>query len=151
MARAWVDDGFRKRLLEDATAAAAELGIAAANATAPTVLTALENTDGVHNLVVCTLCSCYPLSILGLSPPWYKDRVYRARAVRDPRRLLREAFDLAVPEDTTVRVHDSTADLRYIVLPKRPEGTAGWAEADLAALVTRDAMIGVAAPRAPRG
>ena len=151
VARAWVDDGFRKRLLEDATAAAAELGIAAANATAPTVLTALENTDGVHNLVVCTLCSCYPLSILGLSPPWYKDRVYRARAVRDPRRLLREAFDLAVPEDTTVRVHDSTADLRYIVLPKRPEGTAGWAEADLAALVTRDAMIGVAAPRAPPG
>ncbi|KAK7232617.1 hypothetical protein SO694_00035164 [Aureococcus anophagefferens] len=112
VARAWVDDGFRRRLLEDATAAAAELGIAAANATAPTVLTALENTNDVHNL---------------------------------------EAFDLAVPEATTVRVHDSTADLRYIVLPKRPEGTAGWAEADLAALVTRDAMIGVAAPRAPPG
>ena len=144
VARAWVDPDFRTLLLRDATAAAGELGIAAVNSTAPTVLTAVENTSSVHNLIVCTLCSCYPLSILGLSPPWYKSRVFRARAVREPRRLLSQEFGLAIPDDVAVRVHDSTADLRYIVLPRRPAGTEGWSEADLAALVTRDTMVGTA-------
>ena len=144
VARAWVDPDFRTLLLRDATAAAGELGIAAVNSTAPTVLTAVENTSSVHNLIVCTLCSCYPLSILGLSPPWYKSRVFRARAVREPRRLLSQEFGLAIPDDVAVRVHDSTADLRYIVLPQRPAGTEGWSEEDLAALVTRDTMIGTA-------
>ena len=125
LARAWVDEGFKRLLLRDATAAAGELGIAAVNSTAPTVLTAVENTSSVHNLIVCTLCSCYPLSILGLSPPWYKSRVFRARAVREPRRLLSQEFGLAIPDDVAVRVHDSTADLRYIVLPRRPAGTEG--------------------------
>ena len=100
----------------------------------------------MHNLVVCTLCSCYPLSILGLSPPWHKSRVFRARAVREPRRLLSQEFGLAIPDDVAVRVHDSTADLRYIVLPRRPAGTEGWSEEELAALVTRDTMIGTAVP-----
>ena len=144
VARAWVDEGFKRLLLRDATAAAGELGIAAVNSTAATVLTAVENTSSVHNLIVCTLCSCYPLSILGLSPPWYKSRVFRARAVREPRRLLSQEFGLAIPDGVAVRVHDSTADLRYIVLPRRPAGTEGWSEEDLAALVTRDAMIGTA-------
>jgi len=142
--RAWVDPDFRNLLLRDATAAAGELGIAAVNSTAPTVLTAVENTASVHNLIVCTLCSCYPLSILGLSPPWYKSRVFRARAVREPRRLLSQEFGLAIPDDVAVRVHDSTADLRYIVLPLRPAGTEGWSEEELAAIVTRDTMIGTA-------
>ena len=144
VARAWVDPDFRTLLLRDATAAAGELGIAAVNSTAPTVLTAVENTASVHNLIVCTLCSCYPLSILGLSPPWYKSRVFRARAVREPRRLLSQEFGLAIPDDVAVRVHDSTADLRYIVLPLRPAGTEGWSEEELAAIVTRDTMIGTA-------
>ena len=144
VARAWVDEGFKRLLLRDATAAAGELGVAAVNSTAATVLTAVENTPSVHNLIVCTLCSCYPLSILGLSPPWYKSRVFRARAVREPRRLLSQEFGLAIPDDVAVRVHDSTADLRYIVLPRRPAGTEGWSEEDLAALVTRDTMIGTA-------
>ena len=95
-------------------------------------------------MIVCTLCSCYPLSILGLSPPWYKSRVFRARAVREPRRLLSQEFGLAIPDDVAVRVHDSTADLRYIVLPRRPAGTEGWSEEELAAIVTRDTMIGTA-------
>jgi len=98
----------------------------------------------VHNLVVCTLCSCYPLSILGLSPPWYKSREYRARAVREPRKLLSESFALNLPEGTSIRVHDSTADCRYIVIPRRPAGTEGWSEEQLQAVVTRDTMIGVA-------
>ena len=144
VARAWVDEGFKRLLLRDATAAAGELGIAAVNSTAATVLTAVENTASVHNLIVCTLCSCYPLSILGLSPPWYKSRVFRARAVREPRRLLSQEFALAIPDDVAVRVHDSTADLRYIVLPRRPAGTEGWSEEEPAALVTRDSMIGTA-------
>ena len=144
VARAWVDEGFKSLLLRDATAAAGELGIAAVNSTAATVLTAVENTASVHNLIVCTLCSCYPLSILGLSPPWYKSRVFRARAVREPRRLLSQEFGLAIPDDVAVRVHDSTADLRYIVLPLRPAGTEGWSEEELAAIVTRDTMIGTA-------
>ena len=144
VARAWCDDEFKRLLLRDATAAAGELGVAAVNSTAATVLTAVENTPSVHNLIVCTLCSCYPLSILGLSPPWYKSRVFRARAVREPRRLLSQEFGLAIPDDVAVRVHDSTADLRYIVLPRRPAGTEGWSEEELAALVTRDSMIGTA-------
>ncbi|GMH71014.1 hypothetical protein TrLO_g7512 [Triparma laevis f. longispina] len=147
VARAWVDPEFRNLLLLDAGAAASEIGISASNSTASTVLTAVENTSSVHNLVVCTLCSCYPLSILGLSPPWYKSRVFRARAVRQPRELLRSEFDLDLPQTTRVQVHDSTADLRYIVIPKRPEGTEGWTEDRLASIVTRDAMIGVAEPK----
>jgi len=146
VSRAWADDGFRSRLLEDASAAASEIGISASNSTASTVLTAVENTNSVHNLVVCTLCSCYPLSILGLSPPWYKSRVFCARVVRAPRKLLKDEFGLDVPRETTVRVHDSSADLRYIVIPKRPEGTEVWTEEELTDLVTRDTMIGVAEP-----
>ncbi|CAE8630853.1 unnamed protein product [Polarella glacialis] len=149
VARAWLDPEFKQLLLADATAAAAKLGIKATNSTASTVLTVVESTDQVHNLVVCTLCSCYPLSILGLSPPWYKSREYRARAVREPRRLLREAFDLELPEEVTIQVHDSTADLRYLVLPRRPAGTEGWSEEELQAIVTRDTMIGVAVPKLP--
>eukprot|EP00929_Paragymnodinium_shiwhaense_P028605 TRINITY_DN16557_c0_g1_i1.p1 TRINITY_DN16557_c0_g1~~TRINITY_DN16557_c0_g1_i1.p1 ORF type:complete len:486 (-),score=68.20 TRINITY_DN16557_c0_g1_i1:360-1817(-) len=146
VARAWIDPAFKSRLLKDGTSAAAELGIAAANATAPTVFTVVESTPTVHNLIVCTLCSCYPLSILGLPPPWYKSREYRARAVRQPRKLLAESFGLNLPEDVTIEVHDSTADLRYMVLPKRPTGTEGWSEEQLQKLVTRDTLLGVAVP-----
>ena len=124
-------------------------GIVASNSTTNTVLTAVESTADVHNLIVCTLCSCYPLSILGLSPPWYKSRAYRARAVRQPRALLAEAFGVDLPENVIVRVHDSTADLRYIVLPARPPGTEGWTEEELLSIVTRDTLIGVAVPRVP--
>lgn len=148
VARAWTDPAFKARLLHDATAAAAELGIVATNSTAPTVLKAVEATDAEHQLVVCTLCSCYPLSILGLSPAWYKSTAYRARAVREPRRLLAEAFGLELPATQAIRVHDSTADLRFIVIPKRPEGTEAWPEEELAKLVTRDSMIGTAVCRA---
>jgi nitrile hydratase len=142
VARAWADEAFKVRLLSDAAAAAAELGIQASNSTANTKLTAVANTESVHNVVVCTLCSCYPLSILGLSPPWYKDRRYRARVVRDPRAVLKE-FGTHIPTDVAVRVHDSTADLRYIVIPMRPDGTDGWGEVQLQRLVSRDSMIGV--------
>ena len=149
VARAWVDARFRRALLEDAQRALAEwMGVDATNATAPTKLIVVANQAGTHNLVVCTLCSCYPLSILGLSPSWYKDVKYRARCVRAPRALLAE-FGTALPETTAVRVHDSTADCRYLVLPERPSGTEGWSEAELAALVTRDSMIGVTLPTAP--
>ena len=147
VARAWLDDGFRAALLVDAAAAAAELGIATANNTAPTHLTAVANSDGVHNLVVCTLCSCYPRAVLGLSPAWYRSKAYRARAVREPRAVLAE-FGTRLPRGTSVRVHDSTADLRYIVLPERPAGTDGWSEAALSAIATRDSLIGVALPSA---
>eukprot|EP00927_Polykrikos_kofoidii_P020385 TRINITY_DN19653_c0_g1_i7.p1 TRINITY_DN19653_c0_g1~~TRINITY_DN19653_c0_g1_i7.p1 ORF type:complete len:594 (-),score=81.17 TRINITY_DN19653_c0_g1_i7:207-1988(-) len=149
VARAWTDPGFRARLLQDPSAAAAELGLRATNSTSHTVLTVVESTDTIHNLVVCTLCSCYPTSILGLPPPWYKSREYRARAVREPRRLLRESFGLVLPDEVAIRVHDSTADLRYIVLPRRPAGTDGWSEDQLQALVTRDAMIGTAVLNVP--
>ena len=104
-----------------------------------------ENTEALHNLVVCTLCSCFPLPLLGRPPDWYKSRSYRARSVREPRKVLAE-FGLALGEETEVRVHDSTADCRYVVLPERPRGTEGWSEAELAALVTRDSMIGVSLP-----
>lgn len=149
VARAWVDDAFRQRLLQDSGAAAAELGLTATNSTTKTVLKVVESTEKVHNLVVCTLCSCYPLSILGLSPPWYKSREYRARAVREPRKLLKESFGLDVPADVKIQVRDSTADLRYLVLPRRPAGTEGWSEEELRAIVTRDTMIGVAVAAVP--
>lgn len=144
VARAWLDEGFKARLLQDARAAAAEIGISTSNPNAPTQLTVVANDADTHNLVVCTLCSCYPAALLGPSPAWYKSRSYRARAVRAPRALLREAFGLELPPGVALRVHDSTADLRYLVLPERPEGTDGMGEAELAKLVGRDAMIGVA-------
>jgi nitrile hydratase subunit alpha len=143
IARAWVDHAFKQRLLSDGTAGIAELGYGG-----DTVLV-VENTAKLHNLVVCTLCSCYPWSTLGLPPVWYKSTAYRSRSVIDPRGVLRE-FGLELGDDVEVRVWDSTADLRYLVLPERPAGTEGMSEAELAALVTRDAMLGVAKVRSPR-
>jgi nitrile hydratase subunit alpha len=137
VARAWSDPAYKKRLLTDATAAIAELGYGGQH------MVAVENTPQVHNLVVCTLCSCYPWGVLGLPPVWYKSHAYRARAVIDPRGLLRE-FGVDLPENIEVRVWDSIADLRYLVLPERPAGTEQLSEDDLAALVTRDSMVGVA-------
>jgi nitrile hydratase len=151
--RAWTDPAFEQRLLEDAAAAALEMGIQTANATTYTKLKVVKSElptatqPGIHNLITCTLCSCYPLSLLGLSPKWYKSRSYRARAVREPRAMLRDSFGLDLaPTRWTVRVHDSTADLRYLVLPPRPPNTEDWTEEDLRKLVTRDTMIGVALP-----
>jgi nitrile hydratase len=137
VARAWVDGVYKQRLLKDANAAITELGYHA------TTLTVVENTATIHNLVVCTLCSCYPWAVLGLPPVWFKSAAYRSRSVIDPRGVLRE-FGLNLADDVEVRVWDSTADLRYLVLPERPAGTEGLTEAELAALVTRDAMTGVA-------
>ena len=142
VARAWVDDGFRTRLLADPKAAAAELGID----TGPIPILVMENTPETHNLVVCTLCSCYPRFLLGLPPDWYKSRSYRSRAVREPRRVLAE-FGTGIDVDRRIRVHDSTADMRYMILPMRPVGTEGMSEEELAELVTRDSLIGVTAPR----
>ena len=139
VARAWVDDAFKQRLLADAKAAAAELGIDAAPSA---MIVALENSDDVHHLVVCTLCSCYPRALLGPPPAWYKSNEYRSRAVVEPRAVMAE-FGLAVPEAREVRVVDSTADVRYLVIPRRPAGTEGWSEERLAALVTRDSLVGV--------
>ncbi len=139
VARAWIDDSFKARLLADGKSAAAELGIKIGEAQ----LVAVENTSRDHNLIVCTLCSCYPRSILGQPPSWYISKAYRARAVREPRNVLRE-FGLDVPADIRVRVHDSNADMRYLVLPRRPDGTEGWNEGQLARLVTRDTLIGTA-------
>ncbi|MDB5570718.1 MAG: Low-molecular weight cobalt-containing nitrile hydratase subunit alpha [Hyphomicrobiales bacterium] len=144
VARAWADPGFHERLIADANTAIRELGFQ----TATTQLVALQNTPDVHNVVVCTLCSCYPRDLLGLPPSWYKSRAYRARIVREPRAVLEE-FGLEVPASQEVRVHDSTADLRYLVVPQRPPGTEAMDEEALAALVTRDAMIGVAVARPP--
>jgi nitrile hydratase len=144
VARAWVDPDFKARLLADASAASREMGFNIG----PLHLIAVENTAQTHNLIVCTLCSCYPRNLLGLPPDWYKTREYRSRAVREPRAVLRE-FGLDLPDDVTVRVHDSTADMRYIVLPARPEGTNDMDEAQLARLVTRDSMIGTGLPRQP--
>ncbi len=138
IARAWTDPGFRARLLDNATDAIAEFDFVG-NATGH--LKAVENTDTQHNLVVCTLCSCYPFSILGMSPGWYKSAEYRARAVREPRKVLGE-FGVSLAPEVSVRVWDSTAELRYLVVPQRPEGTEGWDEARLASIVTRNAMIG---------
>jgi len=143
VARAWVDDGFRERLLADSKAAAAELGIDLG----PIPILVMENTPETHNLVVCTLCSCYPRFLLGLPPDWYKSRSYRSRAVREPRRVLAE-FGTEIDTDRQVRVHDSTADMRYMILPMRPTGTEGMSEEELAGLVTRDSLIGVTVPRA---
>jgi nitrile hydratase alpha subunit len=145
VARAWVDPEFRKRLLADAVAAVGEMGVTMYDGTQ---LVVMENTPRVHNMVVCTLCSCYPRTVLGLPPDWYKSREYRSRAVREPRALLAE-FGTFLPEDVEVRVHDSTSVLRYLVLPLRPEGTEGWTEEALAGLVTRDSMIGVAVVKRP--
>ena len=139
VARAWVDPAFKARLLKDGSAGAEEAGV---QMDQPTRLIVVENTPSVHNLVVCTLCSCYPRMVLGIPPDWYKSRAYRSRAVRDPRAVLAE-FGTHLSESTTVRVHDSTADMRYLVLPMQPKGTDGFDEAKLAALVTRDSMIGV--------
>jgi nitrile hydratase alpha subunit len=146
VARAWVHPEFRKRLLADAVAAVGEMGITMYDGTR---LVVMENTPRVHNMVVCTLCSCYPRTVLGLPPDWYKSREYRARAVREPRALLAE-FGTVLPENVEVRVHDSTSVLRYLVLPLRPEGTDGWTEDALAGLVTRDSMIGVAVVKRPQ-
>ncbi len=139
IARAWTDPGFQERLLQDASAASREMGFDIG----PLRLIAVENTPDIHNVIVCTLCSCYPRNLLGLPPDWYKSRAYRSRTVREPRAVLAE-FGLVLPDTTTVRVHDSTADMRYIVIPARPDGTDGWSADRLATLVTRDSMIGTA-------
>jgi nitrile hydratase len=135
VARSWVDDSFRQRLLEDASAAIPELGLEQGH------LVAVENTADQHNLIVCTLCSCYPMGLLGMAPAWYKMAAYRSRAVRDPRGVLAE-FGVSMPDTTRVRVWDSTAELRYLVIPQRPPGTDGWPEDKLASLVSRNSMIG---------
>ncbi len=145
VARAWVDPDFKARLLADATAAIAELDMGGKQ-TLP--LVALENTPEVHNLVVCTLCSCYPWALLGLPPLWYKSAPYRSRVVIDPRGVLRE-FGLELGEEVEIRVWDSTSEVRYLVLPERPAGSEGLGENDLAALIGRDAMIGTARAKAP--
>ena len=142
VARAWVDAAFKERFVADPKAACAEMGI---DASAINEFVVLENTERVRHMVVCTLCSCYPRPILGRPPDWYKSFNYRQRSVVDPRGVMRE-FGLDLPNDVEVRVHDSTADIRYLVLPVRPAGTEGWSEADLAKLVTRDSMIGVMDP-----
>ena len=144
VARAWTDPAYKDRLLRDGAAAIAELGIEGMKSQ----LVVVENTPRVHNMVVCTLCSCYPWAVLGLPPTWYKSFPYRSRAVIEPRAVLSE-FGLEVPEDVEIRVWDSSSEVRYMVLPERPEGTQGMPEDELAALVTRDAMIGVAKVQAP--
>lgn len=146
VARAWVDPAFRQRLLADARVAALEFGL---DPGPSPVVVALENTDTVHHMVVCTLCSCYPRALLGPPPAWYKSIEYRSRAVSDPRGVLAE-FGLELGDDVDLRVVDSTADMRYLVVPRRPAGTEELSEDELAALVTRDSMIGVTQPAAPR-
>jgi nitrile hydratase len=143
VARAWVDPEFKARLLSDTKTAAMELGI---DASGPVEFVVVENTPEVHNLIVCTLCSCYPRAILGRPPDWYKSFEYRSRAVREPRAVMRE-FGFEPPDGVEVAVHDSTADVRYMVLPMRPPGTEGLDEPALAALVTRDTLIGANVPR----
>ena len=145
IARAWSDPDYKRRLLEDGTAAIAELGFGDAHGSKIVVL---ENTASVHHVVVCTLCSCYPWSVLGLPPNWYKSYAYRARVVREPRAVLRE-FDLELPDSVEIRVWDSNSDLRYMVLPERPASTEDHTEEQLVALVTRDSMIGVAKVESP--
>jgi nitrile hydratase subunit alpha len=144
VARAWIDPAFKSRLLADGSAAAREMGFEVG----VLKLMAIENMPTVHNVIVCTLCSCYPRMLMGLPPAWYKSRAYRSRVVRDPRAVLRE-FGTDIPDGVEVRVHDSTADLRYMILPLRPSGTEGWGESELASLVTRDSLIGVAAALGP--
>ena len=142
VAHAWTDAAYRQRLLADGSKACEELGLEVG----ALKLVVVENTPEVHNAIVCTLCSCYPRMLLGIPPDWYKSRNYRSRMVREPRKVLSE-FGLKMQEHIQIRVHDSTADMRYMVLPMRPAGTDGWSEERLATLVTRDAMIGVALPR----
>jgi nitrile hydratase subunit alpha len=146
VAKAWADADFKRRLLADATAAVGSLGLESK----ATHLIAVENTPALHNMVVCTLCSCYPWEILGLPPVWYKAAPYRSRAVMDPRGVLAD-FGVTLPPDTQIRVWDSTAETRYLVVPMRPAGTDGWNEEKLASLVTRDAMIGTGLARSPKG
>ena len=143
VAKAWTDPVFKTFLIEDAISAVRQLGYSPEDDFAQLVV--VENTESVHNLVVCTLCSCYPRWLLGRPPDWYKSLTYRSRAVRDPRGVLKE-FGLTLPEELEIRVVDSTADIRYMVLPKRPNGTENWNEEDLARLVTRNSLIGVAEP-----
>jgi len=143
VARAWVDPAYKRRLLEDGTAAIAELGIGGRGGGDKMVV--IENTPAIHNMVVCTLCSCYPWPVLGLPPVWYKTPAYRSRAVLEPRKVLEE-FGVTLPADTEIRVWDSTSEVRYLVLPMRPAGTEGWSEDKLAELVTRNSMIGTGLP-----
>jgi nitrile hydratase alpha subunit len=142
VARAWTDPEFKKRLLANGTAAVAEMGIPMGDAE----LIVVENSKDVHNVIVCTLCSCYPRTVLGLPPDWYKSRNYRSRVVVEPRTVLKE-FGTELPDSVTLRTHDSNADMRYLVLPERPAGTEGWSQEQLAAIVTRDCMVGVAVPK----
>jgi nitrile hydratase len=144
VAKAWTDPAFKARLLADGNAGVGELGLSVPGLK----LVVLENTDDVHNMIVCTLCSCYPRPILGLPPLWYKSREYRSRAVREPRSVLAE-FGTEIPDNVEVRVVDSTADCRFLVLPQRPEGTDGWSEDQLVGIVSRDSMIGTAVVPAP--
>jgi len=143
IAHAWADPQFRKRLLEDGKRACAEFGI---DLEADRLI-AVENTPEVHNVIVCTLCSCYPRALLGMPPTWYKSENYRRRVVREPRAVLRE-FGTVIPDDVTLRVHDSNADMRYVVVPMRPAATKGWSEEQLAQILTRDTLVGVTVPKA---
>jgi nitrile hydratase subunit alpha len=145
VARAWCDPDYRRRLLEDGTAAIAELGYSGRGGE---TIRVVENTPQVHNVIVCTLCSCYPWPVLGLPPSWYKSPAYRSRVVADPRSVLAE-FGVELPADTEIRVWDSTAEIRYLVVPMRPPGTDGRSEQELARLVTRDSMIGTGLPKPP--
>ncbi|MFP5021641.1 nitrile hydratase subunit alpha [Pseudonocardia phyllosphaerae] len=144
VAKAWVDPDFKKRLLEDASAACREVGVGGLQGEE---MVAVENTDTVHHAIVCTLCSCYPWPVLGLPPNWYKAPAYRARIVREPRKVLAEDFGLELPDTVEIRIWDSSSELRYWVLPQRPAGTEGLSEEQLATLVTRDSMIGVGLPK----
>ncbi len=148
VARAWSNPGFKEQLLEDASAACAQLDVGGMQGEH---MVAVENSEQVHNVVVCTLCSCYPWPVLGLPPNWYKYPQYRSRTVMEPRKVLKEEFGLDVDESVDIRVWDSSAEIRYLVLPERPEGTEGMSEEELASLVTRDSMIGVGEPRTPEG
>jgi len=145
VARAWADSGYRARLLAGASVAVRELGFEIG----PLNLIVVENTPEIHNVIVCTLCSCYPRMLLGMPPDWYKSVEYRSRVVREPRAVLRE-FGLDLPDSVSIRVHDSTADMRYMVLPLRPEGTEGWSEERLASLVTGESLVGVGVPSTGR-
>lgn len=144
VARAWVDPAFKALLLADGRRACAEMGVELEAER----LIAVENTPEVHNVIVCTLCSCYPRSLMGMPPTWYKSRNYRSRVVYEPRAVLRE-FGTILPDHVTVRVHDSNADMRYVVIPMRPAGTEGWTEEQLAAIITRDSLVGVTVPKVP--
>jgi nitrile hydratase alpha subunit len=142
IAHAWADPAFRQRLLEDGKAACARWGL---DLEADRLI-AVENTPQVHNVIVCTLCSCYPRALLGMPPTWYKSENYRRRVVREPRAVLKE-FGTVIPQDVSIRVHDSNADMRYVVVPMRPEGTEGWSEEQLASILTRDTLVGVTVPK----